>query len=248
MEWSVEEAAGWASLRSWTEADGVHVYLTDGHVLPEYRRRGIGGRLLDATEAAAARLVAERGPTGPVMLGGNATEGDAGREALLRSRGYRRAFTMVWMVREPSPIPRRLLPEGLRMRTVTVADAVDLRRLAERSWAGRPFVALPSGERWRDWLRRSDLAGFHVATAGERIAGFIAVTGDEIDDLQVDPDFQRRGVASALLARGLAGIDGPARLRTEAHDPSGARTLYERFGFRVTESLHRYRKPLRRDQ
>ena len=95
MEWSVEETAGWASLRSWTEADGVHVYLTDGHVLPEY---------------------------------------------------------------------------------------------------------------------------------------------------------QRRGVASALLARGLAGIDGPARLRTEAHDPSGARTLYERFGFRVTESLHRYRKPLRRDQ
>ena len=292
-EWSVEAVtadgviAGWSSLRSWAEDDGVRVYLTDGHVAEGFRRRGLGGLLLDRAEAAAARLAAERGAEetaqpaaeetaqpaaeetaqpavrgtaeraaqrgegreahrqGPVVLGGNADETDTGREALLRSRGYERVFTMVCMVRERSPVPRRDLPEGVGVRTVTVGDAGDLRRLAERAWAGRPFVSLPSEERLRDWLQRSDPAGFLVATAGERIVGFIAVTGDEVEDVQVDPDFRRRGIASALLSRALDGMDGPARLRTEAHDPAGARSLYERFGFRVTQRQYRYRKPLR---
>ncbi|MEU4620327.1 hypothetical protein AB0G04_10170 [Actinoplanes sp. NPDC023801] len=54
----------------------------------------------------------------------------------------------------------------------------------------------------------------------------------------------RHGLASALLARALVNLDGPARLRTEGHDPAGALTLYERFGFRVVSRHHRYRKPL----
>ncbi|WP_430785511.1 GNAT family N-acetyltransferase [Actinoplanes sp. G11-F43] len=237
--------AGWASIRSWTEDDGVRVYLTRGEVRAEDRRRGLGGRLLDETEAAVRALTATQPATGPVMLGGNATEGDHGREALLLSRGYRRALTMVVMRREPGPVPDKPLPEGFQARTVTADDAEALRRLSERAWAGRPFTRLPSADQLRDWLRRSDLTGFEVATTGDRIAGFAAVVGDEIDDLQVDPDFQRRGIASALLGRALTRIGGPARLRTEGHDPAGARSLYERFGFRVTESHHRYRKPLR---
>jgi mycothiol synthase len=248
-EWSlVAEAgdgsvAGWAALRSWTEDDGVHVFLTEGDVRPEHRRRGLGGRLLDATEAAAARLVVQREVTGPVVLGGNADDGQDDRVALLTGRGYRRAFTMVSMRRDASPVPQRPLPEGFRLRTATVDDAGPWRRLAERAWVGRPFISLPPEERLRAWLGRSDLSSFLVATAGERVAGFVAVSGDEIEDVAVDPDFQGRGLASALLARALERLDGPARLRTEGHDPAGARRLYERFGFRVESAHHRYRKP-----
>lgn len=250
-EWAVTAIAadgtvvGWASLRSWTEDDGVHVYLADGHVRPADRRFGLGGALLDRAEAAAAELASARGQTGTLVLGGNATEGDDGRHALLTGRGYRRVFTVVWMERDFVPVPRKLLPDEIAVRTATLGDAAALRRLAERAWAGRPFVSLPSEGRLRDWLRRSDLSSFHCAMAGDRLVGFIAVTGDEVEDLQVDPEFQRRGIAAALLALALAGIGGPARLRTEAHDPAGARTLYERFGFRVTEQQHRYRKQLR---
>lgn len=237
--------AGWASVRSWTEADGVHVYLTRGEVRAGDRRRGLGGRLLDETEAAVRVLAGRQHPDGPVVLGGNTSDEPDGRAELLLSRGYERVFTMVVMRRPAVPVPPHALPEGLQVRTVTVDDAEALRRLAERAWAGRPFVTLPSTDRIRDWLRRSDLSSFEVLTAGPRIAGLVAVIGDEIDDVQVDPGFQRRGVASALLSRALTRLGGPARLRTEAHDPAGARSLYERFGFRVTERHHRYRKPLR---
>jgi mycothiol synthase len=213
-------------------------------VRPPDRRRGLGGRLLDATETAAARLVAERGVPAAVMLGGNADDGQDDRMALLAGRGYRRTFTMVWMRRDPSPVPRRPLPAGFELRTATVDDAGAWHRLAGRAWAGRPFVVVPSEERLRSWLERSDRSSFLVATAGERVAGFVAISGDEVEDVAVDPDFQRRGLASALLARALERLGGPARLRTEGHDPAGARSLYERFGFRVLSRHHRYRKPL----
>jgi mycothiol synthase len=249
-EWSVVAnapdgtVAGWAALRSWTEDDGVHLYLTQGEVRPSERRRGLGGRLLDATEEAAAQLAAARGVTGPVMLGGNADDGQDDRMALLTGRGYQRTFTMVWMRRDASPVPPRPLPAGFEVRAATVGDAAAWRRLAERAWAGRPYMNLPPEERLRSWLDRSDLSSFLVATAGKRVAGFVAVTGDEIEDVAVDPDFQRRGLASALLARALEKLGGPARLRTEGHDPAGARRLYEGFGFRVVSRHHRYRKPL----
>ncbi|SFE91541.1 Acetyltransferase (GNAT) family protein [Actinoplanes philippinensis] len=253
-EWSLVAAAddgtlaGWASLRSWTEDDGVRVFLTLGHVRPADRRRGLGGMLLDATEEAAARLAAQREPAGPVMLGGNADDGEDDRVALLTGRGYARAFTMVWMRREASSVPLRDLPEGIAVRAATVDDAGALWRLAQRAWAGRPFVSLPPAERLREWLGRSDRSSFLVATSGERLAGFVAVQGDEVEDVGVDPDFQRRGLASALLTRALADHGGAVRLRTEAHDPAGARTLYERLGFRVVSSHHRYRKPLRQER
>ncbi|WP_433788463.1 GNAT family N-acetyltransferase [Actinoplanes sp. CA-252034] len=249
-EWSLVAAAGdgtvagWASLRSWTEDDGVHLFLTQGHVRAAHRRRGLGGMLLDASEAAAARLAEQRRLSGTVMLGGNADDGQDDRAALLASRGYARIFTMVWMRRDASPVPPRDLPKGIAVRTATVDDAGDLWRLAQRAWAGRPFVILPSADRLRDWLCRSDRSSFLVAMSGERIAGFVAAHGDEIEDVGVDPDFQRRGLASALLSRVLADLGGPARLRTEGHDPAGARTLYEKLGFRVVTSHHRYRKPL----
>lgn len=250
-EWSIEavtpdgEVAGWASLRSWTEDDGVRVHLTQGHVRPSDRRRGLGGRLLDATEAAASRLAGGRAQDGPVMLGGNADDGEDDRAALLLSRGYQRILTVVSMRHDGSPVPLKPLPEGVGVRTATVEDAGALRRLGERAWAGRRFARTPSEDRLRDWLRRSDLSSFHVAVAGERIAGFVAVVGDEVEDVAVDPDLQRRGLASALLTRALTALGGPARLRTEAHDPAGARGLYEGLGFVVTASHHRYRKPLR---
>ncbi|MEV0897145.1 GNAT family N-acetyltransferase [Actinoplanes sp. NPDC049802] len=237
--------AGWASLRCWTEQDGVHVCLTGGRVRPADRRRGLGGRLLDATEAAAARIAADRGLTGPVMLGGNADDGDVGRTALLLGRGYERIFTMVLMEHDGSPVPARPLPDGVTVRPATTGDARALHRLTARVWAGRPFFEPRDEKRLAGWLRRSDLSRFQVATVGERLVGFVAVAADRIEDVQVDPDLRRRGLASAMVTRALGTIGGPARLWTEEHDPAGARTLYERLGFRITVRAHRYRKPLR---
>jgi mycothiol synthase len=236
---------GWGSLRSWTEDDGTHVHLTDGYVAPPARRHGLGRRLLAEAESVAARLCAGRPGGGPVVLGANASAVQPDRMALLSRSGYRPVFSMVEMEHDGSPVRPRPWPDGIAVRAATVADAAALVGLTARAWAGRPFFALSTEDRFRDWLSRSPLEVFQVATAGDRVVGFVAVVPTpacvEIDSVGVDPDFQRRGLATAMLTRALS---TPVRLHTEGHDPAGARSLYERLGFRVVREYHRYRKPL----
>jgi mycothiol synthase len=257
-EWAVvvtDEAGsltGWGSVRSWREDDGTLVYLTDGYVAPPARRRGLGSRLLREGEAAAAGLPPDGGVRGVVVLGGNASTVQQDRAALLEHNGYRHVLTMVDMQHDGRPVVPVRLPNGVAVRAATVADAQSLASLAARAWAGRPYSAVPAEEQFRDWLRRSDLSLFQVATVAERVVAFVAVTRTpirvEVEDVTVHPDFQRRGLATAMLTRTLATVArqdaAPIRLHTEEHDPAGARSLYERLGFRVVRGYRRYRKSL----
>ena len=63
--------------------------------------------------------------------------------------------------------------------------------------------------------------------------------------MRTDPAFQRRGLASAPVRRTLVDLArraaGPVRLHTGGHDPAGARSLYERLGFRTVREHGRYR-------
>ena len=241
--------AAWGSLRSWAEDDGTRIYLTDGYVAPPARRRGLGSRLLRESEAVAARLAAE---DGAAVLGANASTVQPDRVALLERHGYRQVFTMVEMEHDRSPMRPRRLPDGVTVRAATVADAGPLVALTARVWAGRQYFTLPTEDRFRDWLRRSELSLFQVATVDERVVAFVAASRTpnrvEIEDVQVDPDFQRRGLATVMLTRTLTTLaeqgSCPTRLHTEGHDPAGARSLYERLGFRVVREHGRYRKPL----
>jgi mycothiol synthase len=227
------DIVGWGALRSWTESDGTHVFRADGYVAPPHRRRGLGRRLLIDAEAAA----------GSGMLAGNASTAQPDRAALLERNGYRYTFSMVDMEHDGSPVAPTPVPEGITIRSATVADARALTVLSARAWAGRPFTT-PTTEEWfRGWLTRSDLSLFRVAVAGDRVVGVVGASRTEIEDVEVDPDFQRRGLATALVTRTLAALNGPVRLNTEGHDPAGARSLYERLGFRVIREYRRYRKP-----
>ena len=111
-----------------------------------------------------------------------------------------------------------------------------------------------------------DVAGFAercaakstwIAECDNRVAGFSDLEGDgHVDMLYVHPDFQRRGVARALLAHieNLARSQGLERLYTEASIT--ARPAFEAQGFHVIaaqtvtrrgESLTNYRMEKRLD-
>jgi putative acetyltransferase len=77
-------------------------------------------------------------------------------------------------------------------------------------------------EEW-DWGR--------VVCADDLIVAYIAATGAHIDQLFVDPDHQRAGLGSALLAAMLERRLRPATLQVFAEN-GPARAFYERFGFR----------------
>ena len=186
------------------------------------------------------------------MLGGNASTVQRDRTALLEHNGYKLAFTMLEMEGAASTVHSRPFPPGVMVRPARSADAAQVHALAQRVWAGRPYVSLPSENSLRGWLNRSDLSLFRVAIAGGRMVGFTAAACTplraEIEDVQVDPSFQRRSLATALVTdtmTQLAGrASGPVRLHTEGHDPAGARLLYERIGFVTVREHHRFRRPL----
>lgn len=246
-----DSVVGWGSLRSWREDDGTRVYLTDGYVAPPVRGRGLGTRLLASAESKASRT-ADDSEDREVVLGGNASTVQPARAALLQRHGYQAVFSMVEMEHDRSPVRRRPLPAGVTVRAATVGDAGPLRALAARTWAGRRYSALPTEDRLREWLARSELALFQVATVDDRLVGFVAASHTpvraEIEDVQVDPDLQRRGLATAMMTEALAELadrgDRPVRLHTEGQDPAGARSLYERLGFQVVSEHWRYRKPM----
>jgi ribosomal protein S18 acetylase RimI-like enzyme len=84
-------------------------------------------------------------------------------------------------------------------------------------------------ERWysgkfADWMWT--LAAFDV----DVMAGFIALTDRHVDQLYVDPSFQRAGVGSRLMERALESSPGPVTLHVfEENAP--ARAFYEKHGF-----------------
>jgi GNAT superfamily N-acetyltransferase len=78
-------------------------------------------------------------------------------------------------------------------------------------------VVVPTRETW-------------LAVAADTVIGVLALDGDEVDQLYVDPDWQRRGVGSTLLQLAQARRPGGLALWTfQSNHP--ARRFYERHGF-----------------
>ena len=110
---------------------------------------------------------------------------------------------------------------------------------------------MPTLESYRSWVRDADprlmLLAWQEATLIGYVAAREAPSGVEIVDIQVHPNHQRRGVATALLARVVEETNRrrSARvwLETEGDDPVGARRFYEQLGFRLTVEHLRFRKP-----
>jgi ribosomal protein S18 acetylase RimI-like enzyme len=247
-----EGPVGYGSLQAWTEQDGTRVYLTDGYVTPQFRGNGIATRLLQIAEDAAREKSTADATAERSVLAGNGSSAHPDRIALLEDHQYQRVFAMIEMELRDLKIGVHRLPARLGIRNATVDDTDALIELTERAWAGRPFYSRPTTERYRAWLAHSDLSLFHVATTDDQIVGFVATIQtphrSEIDDVLVDPDFRRRGIARSMLATNISLLRerrvDRVRLHTEAHDPDGARSLYETLGFRVIREYGRYRKPL----
>jgi ribosomal protein S18 acetylase RimI-like enzyme len=75
-----------------------------------------------------------------------------------------------------------------------------------------------------------------VACIGDRIVGFISFNGAYITWMYVDPDFQRRGIGSMLLAEAMRHCGPEAWLNTMDGN-AAAIAFYRKAGFDIVKSF-----------
>jgi putative acetyltransferase len=119
--------------------------------------------------------------------------------------------------------------------TVVALFRASVRTVARRDYSQEQILAWAPDEINRDhWLLRLAASGTWLAAEVARVIGFISMEPEgRLDMLYVHPDFQRRGIATALLRRAeqSARSQGLATLSTEASIT--ARPFFERHGFHV---------------
>lgn len=233
-------------------ADPVHDMRSMGGVHPGYRRRGIGGALLEWAEPAAVRLHRDRFPGRPLSLSCSCRDGDAAAGALFARHGYQPVRWFHAMIRDlsaavvpvPPPAGVEILPlipersgQALLIRNEAFRDHWGSTETSAESWAHflsshtfRPdfsFVAYDHGEP----------AGVIISHEYEGVAAATGVRDLYIAIVGTRRAARKRGLASSLLTRvladGQAAGFGTASLGVDADSPTGAVGVYERVGFTV---------------
>ena len=133
--------------------------------------------------------------------------------------------------------------------TLVALFCASVRTIARRDYTLEQVQAWAPDEISRDnWLVRRAASNTWVAAEGTGVAGFISVEpAGHIDMLYVHPDFQRRGVATALLWRveQSARSCGWAALSTEASITGRPFFESKRFRLIAAQTVVRHGQELR---
>ena len=124
---------------------------------------------------------------------------------------------------------------------VRLAESADATAIAEvwlRSFsAGMPTVRRAHcDDDVRAWIRNVLVPGgkLSVAEVHTTVVGLLALSSGWIEQLYVDPEWQRRGIGTQLMS--LAKLEQPSGLQLWTFQVNrGARTFYERHGFEAVE-------------
>jgi mycothiol synthase len=244
--------------------DGVATYEMSGHVLPEFRRRGLGRALFRENLRRATERAAEEAEGQEAVARSHVEETEAGHRELLSQHGFEPIRWFFLMRRSTAgEIPDAPLPEGIELRPVT-EDQHRAIFEAEREafldhWAAREQTE----EDFRLTFGREELDTdlWVVAWDGDEVAGVVqnwiwaeenaqlGVARGWLEHISVRRPWRRRGLARAITAEALrrlalAGMTD-ALLGVDADNPTGALGLYEGLGFEVEQRSQVYRRPLR---
>jgi GNAT superfamily N-acetyltransferase len=186
--------------------------------------------------------------------------------SLIEEEGYRPFRHNLQMVRPTSgDIPDIPLPKGLEIRPYRPEQLRQIFNAAKEAFQEEPNF---SEEYWTEDAMRHMTEGrsyrpeiWLVAWKGDEVAGGVMNVIDEEENKKfgrnwgdlaavfVRRPYRRRGLAAALMARSLRllRVEGvtEARLGVDSENPTGARRIYERLGFREYDHYASFRKPLR---
>ena len=252
----------------WNDSnDGERWYEATCHVHPEWRRQGLGSRLLAWTEARRLEIVAEHETAGEATDRARAfttyvLDGDRGGAALLGRAGYAPFRRFASMRRTGlSDLPVMPLPAGFEIRPVT-RDRAEMRRVFDadvEAFRDHFGWTEASDEKFQEFVEYDnvDPALWIVAFDGDEVAGAVLngihsdADGERtawLDSIFTRRAWRKRGLARALIARSLAmfrdqGFDD-AYLGVDLANANQALALYESCGFAVQSGATAYRKPV----
>ena len=256
----VADAQVWRAVR-----DGTAMFEVSGHVLPEFRRRGIGRALLAANLRRAAERAAIEPHGAAIHIEGFAEDQETGHRAILAAAGFepvRHFFLM--RVASLKDVPEAPLPHGIEIRRVTPDHhraIFDAEAEAFRDhWGHRE----QGDDLFRTMYAKKELDTdlWVVAWDGDEIAGVVqnwiwpeenerlGVKRGWLERISVRRPWRRRGLGRAITAAALrrlheAGMED-AMLGVDSENPTGALGLYRGLGFEAHSSAAAYRLPLER--
>lgn len=256
---------GFSRIRHGRENGGARIYYVAGHVLPAWRRRGIGDALLGHAERRLREIAATHPDDGPKLFESTVLSGQLGGRALMDIHGYRPTpeLELQDMLR-PSldDAPTAELPAGLEVRPVGAEHWRQIWRLFQTADLDGPG-SLDSGEdEYQRWAAMPfwDDSLWQIAWDGEEPVGMVLNFIEKEENarfglqrgytewINVARRWRRRSLARALIVRSFGVLKDrgmrEAALDVYVHNPTGARALYESLGYRRVRSLFCYRKPL----
>jgi mycothiol synthase len=252
------------SMLKWEDSnEGPRQYQTHGFVDPDWRRRGLGTALLPRHEERLREIAATHELIEPPVFTTWAAELDVGAATLVARCGYRKVRTYYHMVRpDLDGIELGPVPEGI---LIQPAARGDLRAV----WDGMGeafrdhFGAIDESEaaflRWSSGPEMDPsllLVAYDDTEVAAAVQGVIVPQENEARGYQrgwTDPIFtrrrwRRRGLASALLGRTLAGLRErgmtSAQLGVDTENPHDALSLYRRHRFEPVQTETEWHKPM----
>jgi len=129
-------------------------------------------------------------------------------------------------------------PDPTSLKPATPDDASEIADLylASRADALPYLPRLHTDEEVRSWIAGTVMRRCRVwiARRDGRVVGFLALDGDELDQLYLLPGHYRQGTGSRLVA--MAKQESPGRLRLFTFQRNAhARAFYEVHGFRIVD-------------
>jgi ribosomal protein S18 acetylase RimI-like enzyme len=248
---------------SWGElADGGAQVECILNIQPNARGRGVEQLLADHAIRRARELATDpaRARGRQVNLNVFVSGRDDVQRAVLAALGFRIGGHHAGLIRPDfDGIPDVPLPEGLEVRPIDPAERAMHRRVydaAARAFTDTHGEEKPSDARFDEFVNDPSFAPdlWQVAFDGDTIAGQILnylgpVEGDGTrvgwtEGISVQPEYRRRGLARALLARSIRIVRDAgaayAALGVDLRNPNHAADLYTSMGYRIVSESFEY--------
>ncbi len=245
------------------EENGPRVYGSGGHVMPEWRRQGIGRAMLRYAERRLREIAAQHDIMSERVFQMWVADAKVGLKILAADEGYEPVRYGYEMVRpDLERLPDFPLPDGLEIRPVTPDQYRAIWEADQEAFRDHWGYAPATETDYQGWLGWPlfEPGVWKIAWDGDQIAGqvrnFINVRENTefnrkrgyTEFISVRRPWRRRGLARALIVESFNELKrrgmSEAALGVDAENPNGALQVYQDCGFQVVKTAYTYRKAM----